>query len=140
MQLEEIQFILIVIAIIGGFWGKKYISDAAQTFIKNSIKAKAKITAIQLVRDGKYSHFKVSITFTDQLGAEIVSQTKGNKKYQEGDEVDILYLKTDPKKVKMADFAKTTNDLLKALTFMLLALVVILIIMVYKEMAQVPFL
>ncbi len=143
MQSEEILFVTIALTIIVDFCVKRWLYKAAQTFIKNSIKAKAKIIAIETVRKGNEAYLKLLIIFTDQLGVEITSEVKENivkNKYHEGEEVDIIYLKTDSKKVKMASYPKMVADLDKVLTFMLFALVAVLMVMLYKGMARVPFL
>lgn len=121
MGSAEIQFIVIALVIVVDASVLKYMSDRAKTFIKNSAKSKAKITTIEKIGKGKDSYLKISIVFTDQLGVEIVSSVRGGaskNKYNEGAEIDILYLKTDPKIVKMGDFPKTSADLIKVSTFM----------------------
>jgi len=139
MKPEELQFIFIALVIIVDVCVLKFITKSAKHFIQNSIKAKAKVVAIEKVKTSNGVSFKLSVIFNDQLGSEVSAQVSGGSaKTKEGDEIDILYLKTDSKKVKMGNFAKTSSDLSNIMIGSTAILIMLLIYMVYSGVAQIP--
>ncbi len=139
MKSEEIQFIAIALAIIAGASGWRYIVKSAKHFIQNSIKTTAKVVAIKKVKTDRGISFELSVIFNDQLGKEVNAQVSGGSaKNKEGDEVEVLYLKTDSSKVKIGTFPKTISDLSNILRVAIAGLTIILFYMLYSGMAQIP--
>ena len=89
-------------------------------FIKSSIKTKAQITSIEAVRSGEDSYiYKTSVVFQNQFGEEVQTKLKlfknqlgaatkakfgfwitKNIQCDQDDEVEILFSKEDPQKIK----------------------------------------
>ncbi len=102
--------IILLLTLLAAFYAEAvvlYFFITTKSFIKNSLKTKAKVVDVEQVKSGKDLRLKLLVVFKDQLNQEVSAKINGTglKSCNKGDEVEILYLKNDPQKAKINDFS-----------------------------------
>ena len=87
--------IILLITLLAAFHNEAvalYFFITTKSFIKNSLKTKAKVVDVEQVKSGKDLRLKLLVVFKDQLNQEVSAKINGTglKSCNKGDEVEIL--------------------------------------------------